>query len=96
MWLDAREFITLCMTFLCVVQDENDQAVVQKWLKERVQRRQLYVNALRDCHKVCIDRAEEGVNYKASTEKKSVALRFLPINLVSICLLLLTLRFSNS
>lgn len=74
-------------TFLCFLQDENDQTVVQKWLEERVQRRRLYVDALRDCLQVCINRAEEGVNYKASTEKKSAALRFLPINLVSPSLL---------
>ncbi|KAF1333795.1 hypothetical protein FI667_g2471, partial [Globisporangium splendens] len=63
------------------IQGENDQTVVQSWLQDRVQRRRMYVDALRECHQVCIDRAEAGVNFKASTEKKSLVLRFLPINL---------------
>ncbi|KAE9094231.1 hypothetical protein PF010_g17189 [Phytophthora fragariae] len=63
------------------IQGENDQAVVQTWLNDRVQQRKMYVEALRECHQVCIDRAEEGLNFKASTEKKSLVLRFLPINL---------------
>ncbi|TDH68448.1 hypothetical protein CCR75_005832 [Bremia lactucae] len=63
------------------IRSENDQAVVQTWLNERVQQRKMYVEALRECHKVCIDRAEEGRHFKASTEKKSLVLRFLPINL---------------
>ncbi|ETN17760.1 hypothetical protein PPTG_05484 [Phytophthora nicotianae INRA-310] len=63
------------------IQGENDQTVVQMWLNERVQQRKMYVEALRECHQLCIDRAEEGLNFKASTEKKSLVLRFLPINL---------------
>ncbi|KAG7384042.1 Phosphatidylinositol 3,4,5-trisphosphate-dependent Rac exchanger 2 protein [Phytophthora pseudosyringae] len=63
------------------IQGENDQTVVQTWLNERVQQRKMYVEALRECHQLCIDRAEEGLNFKASTEKKSLVLRFLPINL---------------
>ncbi|GMF09390.1 unnamed protein product [Phytophthora lilii] len=63
------------------IQGENDQTVVQTWLNERVQQRKMYVEALRECHQLCIERAEEGLNFKASTEKKSLVLRFLPINL---------------
>ncbi|KAL4154851.1 hypothetical protein PRNP1_006965 [Phytophthora ramorum] len=63
------------------IQGENDQTVVQTWLNERVQQRKMYVEALRECHQLCSDRAEEGLNFKASTEKKSLVLRFLPINL---------------
>ncbi|KAG1711554.1 hypothetical protein DVH05_008804 [Phytophthora capsici] len=63
------------------IQGENDQTVVQTWLNERIQQRKMYVEALRECHQLCIDRAEEGLNFKASTEKKSLVLRFLPINL---------------
>ncbi|KAG3034507.1 hypothetical protein PC121_g1215 [Phytophthora cactorum] len=63
------------------IQGENDQTVVQTWLNERVQQRKMYVEALRECHQLCIDRAEEGLNFKASVEKKSLVLRFLPINL---------------
>ncbi|RLN26821.1 hypothetical protein BBJ28_00004349 [Nothophytophthora sp. Chile5] len=63
------------------IQGENDQTVVQAWLDERVQQRKMYVEALRECHQLCIDRAGEGLNFKASTEKKSLVLRFLPINL---------------
>ncbi|GMF25967.1 unnamed protein product [Phytophthora fragariaefolia] len=63
------------------IQGENDQNVVQTWLNDRVQQRKMYVEALRECHQLCIDRAEEGLNFKASTEKKSLVLRFLPINL---------------
>ncbi|KAG6580361.1 putative inositol-3,4-bisphosphate 4-phosphatase [Phytophthora cinnamomi] len=63
------------------IQGENDQTVVQTWLNDRVQQRKMYVEALRECHQLCIDRAGEGLNFKASTEKKSLVLRFLPINL---------------
>ncbi|KAL7687201.1 putative inositol 3,4-bisphosphate 4-phosphatase [Plasmopara halstedii] len=63
------------------IRSENDQTVVQTWLNERLQQRKMYVEALRECHQLCIDRAEEGLNFKASTEKKSLVLRFLPINL---------------
>ncbi|RLN93886.1 hypothetical protein BBJ28_00012940 [Nothophytophthora sp. Chile5] len=63
------------------IQGENDQTVVQAWLDERVQQRKMYVEALRECHQLCVDRAGEGLNFKASTEKKSLVLRFLPINL---------------
>jgi len=63
------------------IQGENDQTVVQTWLNDRVQQRKMYVEALQECHQLCIDRAEEGLNFKASTEKKSLVLRFLPINL---------------
>lgn len=63
------------------IQGENDQTVVQTWLNERVQQRKMYVEALRECHQLCIERAGEGLNFKASTEKKSLVLRFLPINL---------------
>lgn len=63
--------------------------MVHSWLEERVQKRKMYVDALGECHQVCIERAEEGINFKASTEKKSLVLRFLPVNLVrlqrSIC-----------
>ncbi|KAF4323539.1 hypothetical protein BBO99_00003119 [Phytophthora kernoviae] len=63
------------------IQGENNQNVVQTWLNDRVQQRKMYVEALRECYQVCIDRADQGVNFKASTEKKSLVLRFLPINL---------------
>ncbi|KAI9911547.1 hypothetical protein PsorP6_009288 [Peronosclerospora sorghi] len=63
------------------IQGENDRTMVQTWLHDRVQQRKMYVEALRECHQLCIDRAEEGLNFKASTEKKSLVLRFLPINL---------------
>ncbi|CAI5744269.1 unnamed protein product [Peronospora destructor] len=63
------------------IQGENDRTVVQTWLNDRVQQRKMYVEALRESHELCIDRAEEGLNFKASTEKKSFVLRFLPINL---------------
>ncbi|TYZ61094.1 hypothetical protein PybrP1_004555, partial [[Pythium] brassicae (nom. inval.)] len=63
------------------IQGENDQTVVHKWLVERVHRYRVYVDALRECHQLCVTRAEAGVNFKTSTEKKNVALRFLPINL---------------
>lgn len=63
------------------IQGENDQNVVQTWLNDRVQQRKMYVEALRECYQVCIDRADQGINFKASTEKKSLVLRFLPINL---------------
>uniref|UniRef100_K3WHJ1 Inositol-3,4-bisphosphate 4-phosphatase n=1 Tax=Globisporangium ultimum (strain ATCC 200006 / CBS 805.95 / DAOM BR144) TaxID=431595 RepID=K3WHJ1_GLOUD len=87
---DLADFETKCKTGLVgglydnlidQIQGENDQTVVQSWLQDRVQRRRMYVDALRECHQVCIDRAEAGVNFKASTEKKSLVLRFLPINL---------------
>uniref|UniRef100_M4BNL8 Inositol-3,4-bisphosphate 4-phosphatase n=1 Tax=Hyaloperonospora arabidopsidis (strain Emoy2) TaxID=559515 RepID=M4BNL8_HYAAE len=63
------------------IQGENDRTLVQTWLNHRVQQRKMYVEALRECHQLCIDRAEKGLNFKASTEKKSLVLRFLPINL---------------
>ncbi|RLN47163.1 hypothetical protein BBJ29_004984 [Phytophthora kernoviae] len=63
------------------IQGENNQNVVQTWLNDRVQQRKMYVEALRECYQVCIDRADQGINFKASTEKKSLVLRFLPINL---------------
>nr|CAI9859008.1 Phytopthora agathidicda GPCR-INPP 3 [Phytophthora agathidicida] len=63
------------------IQGQNDQTVVQTWLNDRVQQRKMYVEALREFHQLCIDRAGEGLNFKASTEKKSLVLRFLPINL---------------
>ncbi|CAI5722589.1 hypothetical protein KXD40_004431 [Peronospora effusa] len=63
------------------IQGENDRTVVQTWLNDRVQQRKMYVDALRESLELCIDRAEEGLNFKASTEKKSSVLRFLPINL---------------
>ncbi|CAH0515515.1 unnamed protein product [Peronospora belbahrii] len=63
------------------IQGENDRTVVQTWLNDRVQQRKMYVEALRESHELYIDRAEEGLNFKASTEKKSLVLRFLPINL---------------
>ncbi|CAI5731024.1 unnamed protein product [Hyaloperonospora brassicae] len=63
------------------IQGENDRTLVQTWLNHRVQQRKMYVEALRECHQVCVERAEKGLNFKASTEKKSLVLRFLPINL---------------
>jgi hypothetical protein len=79
----------LSSNHLHATQGENDQTVVHSWLEERVQKRKMYVDALGECHQVCIERAEEGINFKASTEKKSMVLRFLPVNLVrlrwSIC-----------
>jgi hypothetical protein len=63
------------------IQGENVQAIAQSWLEERVRQRVAYIEALKECQQLCVSRAEEGINIKASTEKKSLLLRFLPINL---------------
>ncbi|TMW55884.1 hypothetical protein Poli38472_008532 [Pythium oligandrum] len=87
---DLREFEEKCKLGLGAgmydnlidqIQGENVQAVAQAWLEERIRQRSMYMDALKECQQLCVDRAEEGLNFKASTEKKSSQLRFLPINL---------------
>nr|CCA21139.1 inositol3 putative [Albugo laibachii Nc14] len=63
------------------IQDENDQFVIQTWLEERVKKRMAYVELLRQCYQVCVDRARKGEYFKPSTEKRNALFQFLPTNL---------------
>ncbi|GLD93364.1 hypothetical protein PINS_up001956 [Pythium insidiosum] len=63
------------------IQGENSQAVAKSWLEERLRQRSVYVDALKECQQLCFERADEGINFKSSTEKKSLQLRFMPVNL---------------
>ncbi|OQS06526.1 inositol-3,4-bisphosphate 4-phosphatase [Thraustotheca clavata] len=66
---------------LQTIQDEGDATVVREWLEDRLQRRKDYLSQLRKNIQFLLQRDNQKRYFKASVEKKSEDLKFVPINL---------------
>jgi hypothetical protein len=63
------------------IQDEGDTAIAREWLEMRLKKRKEYVSLLRKNIQLLVNRDKHKLYFKASVEKKSDDLRFVPINL---------------
>jgi hypothetical protein len=63
------------------IQDDGDLNRCREWMLQRCHTRKDYVDLLRKLRRVYVSRDQHKNYFKASTEKKSSPLRFLPINL---------------
>lgn len=68
-------------TLIGQIQDDTDSALAREWLEERVRKRKEYVAMLRRNIQYLVNRDKHKNYFKASVEKKSDDLRFVPINL---------------
>lgn len=68
-------------TLIGQIQDDTDSALAREWLEERVRKRKEYVALLRRNTQYLVNRDKHKNYFKASVEKKSDDLRFVPINL---------------
>ncbi|EQC34473.1 hypothetical protein SDRG_07802 [Saprolegnia diclina VS20] len=66
---------------LQTIQDEGDATVVRMWLEDRLERRKEYLSHLRKNIQLLVQRDNQKRYFKASVEKKSQDLKFVPINL---------------
>lgn len=68
-------------TLIGQIQDDTDSSLAREWLEERVKRRKEYVAMLRRNIQYLVNRDKHKNYFKASVEKKSADLRFVPINM---------------
>ncbi|KAI9922224.1 hypothetical protein PsorP6_000229 [Peronosclerospora sorghi] len=68
-------------TLIGQIQDDTDSSLAREWLEERVRRRKEYVAMLRRNIQYLVNRDKHKHYFKASVEKKSADLRFVPINM---------------
>ncbi|TMW66408.1 hypothetical protein Poli38472_004173 [Pythium oligandrum] len=68
-------------TLIGQIQDEGDAVQAKDWLESRVRKRKEYVALLRKNIQYLVNRDKHKQYFKASVEKKSDDLRFVPINL---------------
>ncbi|CAI5705318.1 unnamed protein product [Peronospora effusa] len=68
-------------TLIGQIQDDTDSSLAREWLEERVRRRKEYVTMLRRNIQYLVNRDKHKNYFKASVEKKSSELRFVPINM---------------
>ena len=68
-------------TLIGQIQDEGDSALAREWLEARVKKRREYVSMIRKNIQLLVNRDKHKLYFKASVEKKSEDLRFVPINL---------------
>lgn len=63
------------------IQDEGDSAIARSWLEARLKKRKEYVSMIRKNIQYLVNLDKHKQYFKASVEKKSEDLRFVPINL---------------
>ncbi len=63
------------------IQDDGDATLVRVWLEERLQKRKEYLSKIRKNIQFLVQRDNQKRYFKASVEKKTEDLKFLPINL---------------
>lgn len=68
-------------TLIGQIQDEGDMALAKEWLEARLKKRREYVALTRKNIQYLVNRDKHKQYFKASVEKKSDDLRFVPINL---------------
>ncbi|RLN97948.1 hypothetical protein BBJ28_00008636 [Nothophytophthora sp. Chile5] len=68
-------------TLIGQIQDDTDSSLAREWLEDRVRRRKEYVAMLRRNIQYLVNRDKHKNYFKASVEKKSSDLRFVPINM---------------
>ncbi|CEG44396.1 Inositol-polyphosphate 4-phosphatase [Plasmopara halstedii] len=68
-------------TLIGQIQDDTDSSLAREWLEDRVRRRKEYVAMLRRNIQYLVNRDKHKNYFKASVEKKSADLRFVPINM---------------
>lgn len=68
-------------TLIGQIQDEGDTATARDWLESRLKKRKEYVSMIRKNIQYLVNRDKHKQYFKASVEKKSEDLRFVPINL---------------
>ncbi|KAH7492039.1 hypothetical protein KRP22_002385 [Phytophthora ramorum] len=68
-------------TLIGQIQDDTDSSLAREWLEDRVRRRKEYVTMLRRNIQYLVNRDKHKNYFKASVEKKSSDLRFVPINM---------------
>jgi len=68
-------------TLIGQIQDDTDSSLAREWLEDRVRRRKEYVVMLRRNIQYLVNRDKHKNYFKASVEKKSADLRFVPINM---------------
>lgn len=68
-------------TLIGQIQDDTDSSLAREWLEDRVRRRKEYVAMLRRNIQYLVNRDKHKNYFKASVEKKSTDLRFVPINM---------------
>ncbi|GLD98624.1 hypothetical protein PINS_up007341 [Pythium insidiosum] len=68
-------------TLIGQIQDEGDTALAKEWLEARLKKRKEYVILIRKNIQYLVNRDKHKQYFKASVEKKSDDLRFVPINL---------------
>uniref|UniRef100_K3XCW9 Uncharacterized protein n=1 Tax=Globisporangium ultimum (strain ATCC 200006 / CBS 805.95 / DAOM BR144) TaxID=431595 RepID=K3XCW9_GLOUD len=68
-------------TLIGQIQDEGDTTIAREWLEQRLRKRKEYVSLIRKNIQYLVNRDKHKQYFKASVEKKSEDLRFVPINL---------------
>lgn len=68
-------------TLIGQIQDEGDTAIAREWLESRLKKRKEYVAMVRKNIQYLVNRDKHKQYFKASVEKNSSDLRFVPINL---------------
>ncbi|CAH0514228.1 unnamed protein product [Peronospora belbahrii] len=68
-------------TLIGQIQDDTDSSLAREWLEDRVRRRKEYVAMLRRNIQYLVNRDKHKHYFKASVEKKSSDLRFVPVNM---------------
>ncbi|KAG2531368.1 hypothetical protein JM16_001089 [Phytophthora kernoviae] len=68
-------------TLIGQIQDDTDSSLAREWLEDRVRKRKEYVAMLRRNIQYLVNRDKHKNYFKASVEKKSSDLRFVPINM---------------
>ncbi|DBA04615.1 TPA: hypothetical protein N0F65_012198 [Lagenidium giganteum] len=68
-------------TLIGQIQDEGDTTQAREWLEARLKKRKEYLSMIRKNIQFLVNRDKHKQYFKASVEKKSDELRFVPINL---------------
>lgn len=68
-------------TLIGQIQDEGDTAIAREWLESRLKKRKEYLSMVRKNVQYLVNRDKHKQYFKASVEKNSADLRFVPINL---------------